>query len=188
MPETKRALIVIDVQQGFANYDEPGERNNPNCEANIELLIAAWREANQPVVFVRHDSLLETSVLRPGQAGNDFKEVITGTPDLLVTKSVNSAFYGSPDLDAWLKANEIGAIAICGIQTNMCCDVTARMAGNLGYDVWFALDATHTFAKSFGDLTLSAEQLSLATATNLDGDFAEVLATVEAIQRISAAK
>ncbi len=180
MTAAKRALIVIDVQQGFANYDIPGERNNPSCEANIELLIAEWRQAEQPVVFVRHDSVLETSVLRPGQPGNDFKDVITGEPDLLVTKSVNSAFYGSPDLDAWLKANDIGAIAICGIQTNMCCDVTARMAGNLGYDTWFVLDATHTFAKSFGDVTFSAEELSLATATNLDGDFARVLTSLEA--------
>ena len=181
---SKRALIVIDVQQGFSNYDVPGERNNPECETNITKLIGAWRARGLPIVYVRHDSKEPTSVLRPGQPGNDFKAALTATPDLIVSKSVNSAFYGTPDLDDWLKANGINEIAICGIQTNMCCDVTARMAGNLGYDVWFALDATHTFAKESNGVKLSAEQLSQATAVNLNGDFAEVMSTAEAIAKL----
>lgn len=181
----KRALIVIDVQQGFSTWDEPGERNNPDCESNVTKLIEVWRARGLPIVFVRHDSTQPTSVLRPGQPGNDFKAALTGTPDLLISKSVNSAFYGSPDLHAWLQENAIDEIAICGIQTNMCCEITARMAGNLGYDVWFVLDATHTFAKQFNGVKLSADELSQATATNLNGDFAEVLSTEEVIEKLA---
>jgi nicotinamidase-related amidase len=184
MTTSKRALLVIDVQQGFAKYDEPGARNNPDCEANVVKLIDAWRSNGQPVVFVRHDSIVAGSVLAPGQNGNEFKAMIVGEPDLLVSKHVNSAFYGQPDLDAWLKSNDITEVAICGIQTNMCCETTARMAGNLGYDTWFVLDATHTFAKTVGDVTLSAESLSQTTAINLDGEFARVLSTSEALAEI----
>lgn len=180
----KRALIVIDVQKGFAEWDAKGERNNPDCEKNVEKLISAWREKGQPIVFVKHNSKLETSVLRPGQEGNDFKDIITGEPDLLVTKSVNSAFYGEPDLNDWLRKSDIDAVAICGIQTNMCCETTARMAGNLGYDTWFVLDATHTFAKTVNGVKLSAEQLAQATAVNLSGEFADVITTQEAIQQL----
>ena len=180
----KRALLVIDVQKGFSLLDVKGERNNPNCEENVESLIAAFRSAGQPIVFVKHNSKSPTSVLRPGQEGNDFKEIITGEPDLLVTKSVNSAFYGEPDLHAWLVGNQIDAVAICGIQTNMCCETTARMAGNLGLDTWFVLDATHTFAKTADGVKISAEQLSQTTAVNLSGEFATVLTTSEAIAQI----
>jgi nicotinamidase-related amidase len=180
----KRALLVIDVQKGFSLLDVKGERNNPNCEENVESLIAAFRSAGQPIVFVKHNSKSPTSVLRPGQEGNDFKEIITGEPDLLVTKSVNSAFYGEPDLHAWLVGNQIDAVAICGIQTNMCCETTARMAGNLGLDTWFVLDATHTFAKTAHGVKISAEQLSQTTAVNLSGEFATVLTTSEAIAQI----
>jgi nicotinamidase-related amidase len=183
MPQ--RALVVIDVQQGFSTYDESGERNNPECEANISMLIDEWRVRGLPIVFVRHDSKSETSVLRTGQPGNNFKVVLKGEPDLLVTKSVNSAFYGTPDLDAWFRQNDISEIALCGIQTNMCCDVTARMAGNLGYDVWFVIDAMHTFAKSANGIKLSAEQLSDATAVNLQGDFAEIISTEDAVKRLA---
>lgn len=184
MKHNKRALIVIDVQKGFTEYDIIGERNNPNCEANVSKLIHAWRQHKLPVVFVKHNSTSETSVLRPNQPGNDFKDIITGEPDLLVTKSVNSAFYGSPDLYKWLQVNEINSVAICGIQTNMCCETTARMAGNLGLDTWFILDATHTFAKEFKGMKISAEELAQTTAVNLSGEFAEILETESAIARI----
>ena len=184
MKQNNRALIVIDVQKGFAEHDIRGERNNPDCEENVARLIEAWRESNLPVVFVKHNSKSETSVLRPNQPGNDFKDFITGEPDLLVTKSVNSAFYGTPDLYQWLKANDIDSVAICGIQTNMCCETTARMAGNLGLDTWFVLDATHTFAKEFNGKKISAEELAQTTAVNLSGEFAEILSTEVAISRI----
>jgi nicotinamidase-related amidase len=181
---SNRALIVIDVQKGFEEYDIKGERNNLACEDNIVKLIDAWRDKNLPIVYVKHNSKSETSVLRPNQPGNDFKDIITGTPDLIVTKSVNSAFYGTPDLYKWLQENQIGAVAICGIQTNMCCETTARMSGNLGLDTWFILDATHTFAKTFNGVKVSAEELARVTAVNLSGEFAEILSTEEAISKI----
>ena len=181
---SRRALIVIDVQKGFSRHDVTGERNNPACEENVEKLIAGFREANQPIVFVKHNSNSPTSVLFPGQEGNDFKDVITGTPDLVVTKSVNSAFYGEPDLNQWLKVSKIDAVAICGIQTNMCCETTARMAGNLGLDTWFVLDATHTFAKTANGVKISAEELAQTTAVNLSGEFALIISTEDALTQI----
>ena len=62
---------------------------------------------------------------------------------------------------------------ITGIQTNRCCETTARFAGDLGYDVLFALDATHTFDED--DLT--ADQIAAVTAVNLHGHFATVVTT-----------
>jgi len=173
------ALIVVDVQRGF---DDPawGPRDNPDCEANVGRLLAAWRERGHPVVFVRHDSTEDGSPLAPEQPGNEFKDVIEGEPDLLVAKSVNSAFYGDPDLHAWLREREIGALAICGITTNHCCETTARMAGNLGYDVSFCLDATCTFDRAGPDgVVIPAAELSRATAASLHGEFATVLGTDE---------
>ena len=33
--------------------------------------------------------------------------MITGEPDVLITKTVNSCFYGEPDLHAWLQERGI---------------------------------------------------------------------------------
>jgi nicotinamidase-related amidase len=182
MPEPTNALLVIDVQRGFDDAAHWGERNNPACEANVETLLALWRRRDWPVVFVRHDSPLPASPLAPSRPGNAFKDVITGEPDVLVTKETNSAFYGEPDLHAWLQARDIGALTICGITTNHCCETTARMAGNLGYETTFVLDATHTFGRTGPDgVVLSADELARATATNLHGEFARVVTTASLV-------
>ena len=175
------ALLVVDVQRGL---DDPswGRRDNPSCEENVAALIAEWRAGGRPLVFVRHDSTEPDSPLRPERRGNAFKDVVDGTPDLVVAKTVNSAFYGEPDLDAWLRGRGIDAIAVCGITTNHCCETTARMAGNLGYRVLFVTDATHTFDRHAPDGTLvSAEELHRATDTSLHGEFAAVVRTADLV-------
>jgi nicotinamidase-related amidase len=177
------ALIVIDVQQGF---DDPawGTRDNPDAEANIGRLVQAWADASRPIVLVRHDSREPGSTLAPGNPGNALKPVVADAPhDLFVTKHVNSAFYGEPDLHAWLGQHGVRQLVVCGIQTNQCVETTARMAGNLGYDVTLPIDATHTFDMAGpGGIRLSAAELARATAVNLDGGgFARVVSTDEVL-------
>ncbi len=172
------ALIVVDVQRAFDDAEYWGRRNNPACEANVVRLIEAWRAKGRPLVFVRHDSDEEVSPLRPDEPGNAFKPEVSGEPDLLVTKQVNSAFYGSPDLDAWLRERGISSFALCGITTNHCVETTARMGGNLGYDVLFVLDACATFDRVGPDgEVVTAEELTRATAASLHDEFATVVST-----------
>jgi nicotinamidase-related amidase len=155
-----------------------GPRNNPACEANIAALIATWRVAGRPLVYVRHDSVRPDSPLRPGQPGNGLKEVVSGEPDLLVTKHVNSAFFGEPDLHVWLQEQGITGVAVTGIQTNYCVEATARNASDLGYDTLFVLDATHTFdLPAHGGGVILADEVARMTASNLEGEFAEVVTT-----------
>ncbi len=173
------ALLVVDVQRGL---DDPvlGLRNNLACERNVAALIAKWRQTERPVVFVRHDSVRPDSPLRPGQPGNDLKPEVSGEPDLLVVKSVSSAFYGRPDLHEWLQTKGVTGVAIAGIQTNYCCEATARMASDLGYDTLFVLDATHTFdLPALDGTTISADELARVTAANLHGEFGEVVMTAD---------
>jgi nicotinamidase-related amidase len=175
------ALIVIDAQKGF---DSPkwGATHNPACTDNIEALLALWRTNDWPVVLVRHDSASTTSPLVPGQEGNDLYDEVVGKHDLFITKTVNSAFYGKPNLDEWLHANDLTKIVICGITTNYCCETTARMAGNLGYDVTFAIDATRTFDLTLLDGTVvPADTVAAITAANLHGEFATVATTAEIV-------
>jgi len=92
----RAALLVVDVQRGLDDVDHWGARNNPACENNIAALIARWRSEGRPLVYIRHDSVEPDSPLAPDLPGNAFKDVVTGEPDLLVTKSVNSSFHGEP--------------------------------------------------------------------------------------------
>jgi len=180
--DTDAVLLVIDVQRAF---DDPywGRRNNPAAEANIARLVAAWTTAGRPVVRVRHASTTPDSPLRPEAPGYAYKpEVADLTPDLEITKSVHSAFLGTPDLGDWLKARGARQVVISGIQTNRCCETTARFAGDLGYDVLFALDATFTFTETGRDgVVVTADEFARATAANLDGNFGRVVRTADLV-------
>ncbi|MFE6081910.1 cysteine hydrolase family protein [Streptomyces virginiae] len=175
------ALLVIDVQKGFDEESFWGPRNNPAAEDNIAALMDAWRTAGRPVVLVRHASVQPGSVLAADHPGYAFKDLVEKRSEgaLVVTKTVNSSFYGTPDLAEWLTAQGIGQLVLVGIQTNMCVETTARMAGNLGYDVLVPLDATHTFDLAGPEgLALTADELARATAVNLQGGgFARVTTT-----------
>lgn len=177
-------LVVVDVQRGFDNGGHWGRRDNPDCERNIAALLAAWHDSGRPVVLVRHDSVEANSPLRPDRPGNAFKDVVAGTPhELLVTKSVHSSFLGTPDLHGWLSNRRTRQIVICGIQTNVCCETTARMGCDLGYEVLFVLDATHTFDSTGpAGTTLAAEELARATSVSLQDEFAQVVLTSQVVE------
>ena len=179
-----RALLVIDMQRAFDDLDFWGPTTNPDCERNVAALVSAWQTSGEPIVVVHHDSVSPASPLHPDNAGNALMDAVaTVEPALTVSKNVNSAFYGDPDLGAWLSAEGIHELVICGIQTNMCVETTARMAGNLGYGVTVALDATRTFdltadVAGLGVVTRTASELMSTTALDLQaGGFARIATT-----------
>ena len=179
------ALLVVDVQQGF---HEPGwgRRDNPAFEANLAALLADWRARGAPVVLVRHDSVDAGSPLHPSRPGNALQPWVEGPHDLLVAKAVNSAFLGDVDLAAWLRGRGIAEVVVTGIQTNMCCETTARVGANLGFALSFVLDATHTFdLPAHGGGTIAADELARVTASNIDPEFGRVVTTAEAVASVS---
>lgn len=176
------ALIVVDVQVGFDDPKFAEIKNNPLADQNIEAIIKVWQRAGRPIVVVQHNSESSAEVLHPSNPGNSLKPYIKVLkPALTISKTVNSAFYGTPDLDQWLKASGIHQIVIIGIQTNMCCETTARMGGNLGYDVIFIPDAMHTYDSAGPDgVVVTADELTRATVASLyDGEFAKIYYTAD---------
>jgi nicotinamidase-related amidase len=66
--------------------------------------VSRWSEAGRPVVYVQHASDNPDSPLHPSSPGHALEPYLSeASPDLLVTKRVNSSFHGTPDLDAWLR-------------------------------------------------------------------------------------
>jgi nicotinamidase-related amidase len=173
----RTALLVVDVQQGFDDGCW-GRRNNPALEERVAELLAAWRAARRPVLHARHMSTLPTSPLRPGQRGNDFKAQAAPLPDEpVIEKRVNSCFIGTA-LDEHLRREGIRGLVVAGLTTNHCVSTTARMAGNLGYDVWVVSDATATFSRVGPDGVLYPAEIVHAVAlSDLHGEFATVVDT-----------
>jgi nicotinamidase-related amidase len=180
------ALVLIDIQQGM---DDPswGPRNNPDAEANAARLLHAWRGAGLPVVHIHHRSVRPQSPLYPGKAGVAVKpEVVPVEGEPVFTKTVNSAFIGTP-LEGWLRERGIERVVIAGLTTNHCVDTSTRMAGNLGFETVLVGDACATNDRVGPDgATWDAETIHRITLTNLHGEFATVMSTDEVLATIPA--
>lgn len=179
---------MIDMQRAFDDLEFWGATTNPECEQRVAALIDTWTAAGEPIVVVRHDSRSPRSPLHPDAPGNALVDAVAAVdPALFVRKHVNSAFYGDVDLQAWLDDQGIKKLVLCGIQTNMCVETTARMAGNLGYDVTVVLDATRTFdltadVAGLGPITRTADELMATTALDLQaGGFATIVTTASLV-------
>jgi nicotinamidase-related amidase len=182
-PASHTALIIVDVQRAFDEWEAAGKRrNNPDAVARIVDLLAAFREHRAPLFHIRHEGTRPTSSFRPGSTGFAVKDEARerdGEP--VIVKHVNSAFIGT-DLESRLRAAGIQRVVICGATTNHCVETTTRMAGNLGFDTRLVRDATWTFDRIGPDGDAhSAEDIHAMTLSNLNSEFARIVTAAEAI-------
>ncbi|MCO4847347.1 MAG: cysteine hydrolase [Yoonia sp.] len=175
---SKKALVLIDYQQGFGNPDHwGGPRNNPDAETNGLRLLKAWRDADAPVAIVQHSSRSEASPLHPSKPTFAFKagfDPIKGEKHIV--KHENSSFVGT-DLDVWLRQNDIRDLVICGITTEHCVSTTTRMAGNFGFGVRLVGDACHAWPKTHNGTFIDAQTIHDTELAILHGEFATVVST-----------
>lgn len=143
VPLTQSALLVIDAQDSFRVRPYWSKRNNPDFERNVGALIAAYRAAQLPVVFFLHSDGDEGFTLdSPHYRLMDSIERLPNEP--LLHKTTRNVFT-STNLQPWLLERGIRRVAITGIQTEQCCETSARVAADLGFAVDFVMDATMTF-------------------------------------------
>ncbi len=105
-------------------------------------------------------------------------------PTEVFYKGVHSALFGrtsaGKSLENWLRENGVQHVIVTGIRTEQCCETTARHASDSGFQVTYALDATHTFpmvAKS--GRVYSVADLMERTALVLDERFASIVSAEE---------
>ena len=182
------ALLVIDVQDSFKQRSYWTQRNNPEFERNVARLIAAFRAVNQPIVFVLHTQP-DGPFAKDGPHCKlmDFIERRADEP--LVYKTTRNCFT-STDLIPTLMHRSIGRIVIAGIQTEQCCETTARVGADLGFAVDFVTDATLTFPIAKSDApgadVMSTAAIVERTEYVLRDRFARIASTTEIEQEVNA--
>jgi nicotinamidase-related amidase len=172
------ALLVIDAQDNFKASPRWAQRNNPRFEDNVTELIRAFRAANRPVIYFMHsDSDPGWSKESPDYKLMSFLD--RRESELLLHKTSHNAFT-TTELGRVLQRQGVRRIVVTGIRTEQCCETTARVAFDLGYDVDFVSEATLTFPQTHGDRTIGADDMVERTEFALRGRFARI-ATVAQI-------
>lgn len=170
----RNALLVIDVQDSFKANENWGQRNNPGFEESLGKLLEGFRKARQPVIFfMDNDDDEHFNPRSPFYRLMDFLKQESGEP--LFHKYSRNCFTTTP-LHQMLIRKGISKVTISGIKTEQCCETTARVASDLGYDVDFVTEATLTFPIAGGPngRTLSAAAVVERTEFALRDRFASV--------------
>ena len=183
VPISEAALLIVDAQDSFKATPRWHRRNNLDFEKNVARLLEGWRAAGLPVFFFLHsdgDPHFETT--SPHYKLMDFLSLRPEEP--LLHKTTRNGFT-STDLEKRLRALGVARLAITGIQMEQCCETTARVAADLGYDVDFVQEATLTFPIPHvvdGRVVdeLPVEDIERRTAFALRGRFARI-ATVDGL-------
>jgi nicotinamidase-related amidase len=142
--DMKRALLVIDVQESFRQQPLWQAVSHPGIAEDVARLVEARRAAGDQVIWILHTEPGSGTVFDP--EGGQVRLMAPLAPadgEVVLTKTSINAFT-TTRLQQLLVSGGIGELMICGIRTEQCCETTARVASDLGYDVTFVIDATAT--------------------------------------------
>ncbi|HVX01527.1 MAG TPA: isochorismatase family cysteine hydrolase [Nitrososphaera sp.] len=176
------ALVVIDVQNGFASkggsYDLLGMETAHYQQVipRIARLISVCRSAGVPVFYTQAvreksgiDLLTKSHKILPKAREERIRkrpicvrdtwdaeivdEIKPAPEDHIVVKRRDSAFHDT-EIGVWLKSLEVDTLLFCGIDTSICVETSLRDAFNNGYDVVLVSDATASGNRKHFESTL----------------------------------
>jgi nicotinamidase-related amidase len=139
-----RALIVIDIQESFRQRPSWQVISNPEVADRALQLVHSARAHGDLIVWVLHAEPGTGGVFDPA---NGHVRLIPplepqgGEP--VLTKTAHNAFT-TTRLQQLLTRHGVTELIVCGIRTEQCCETTARVASDLGYQVTFVTEATAT--------------------------------------------
>lgn len=167
-------LMIIDMQKGGRD-PALGTCGQPQAETRAGELLDHWRDQGLPVIHIRHDDMNPDSPYAPGSPGHAFMDEVAPLPhEEVVEKRTTNAFVGT-DLMQVLEGYGSTQIVVCGVHLEHCVGTTARMAGNLGFTVFLASDATAALSKTSKDgRQWTADEVHALTLAVLDGDYVKV--------------
>lgn len=186
------ALINVDIQNCFVEGSAP---DGLVVLERINRLAAVCREAGIVVFHLRHalPAGLDPGVLgeifpivkesgfldRDSETAAFHKALVRDPRDILLEKPHYGGFYDT-NLELLLSRRGINTIMITGIETNVCCETTAREAMVRDFRVFFLSDGTTTR----GVQGMTRDEVQRASLATLGTCFAQVITVDEMIQKI----
>lgn len=145
-PKAPYGLVIIDLVNGFADPNVFGGGNIPEAINNTQELLALAREKNWPIAHTRivfaddgsDNNIFSIKVpsmlkmLEDAEISQIVPELTPETGELVVRKTVPSAFYGT-SLAAWLTQRGVQTLVVAGAVTSGCIRSSVVDAMQLGF-------------------------------------------------------
>jgi nicotinamidase-related amidase len=188
-----KALIVVDVQESFRQRPSWRTFNNPDIVERVNRLVDFTRSDGGSVIWLLHTEPETGTVFDPVNGYVRLMDGLKPAEDEPVMSKASANAFTTTRLQQYLTSHGIGEIVICGIRTEQCCETTARVGADLGFDAIFVSDATATNPIEHRDAkpgrsveeiladprTLTADQVVERTEYALHGRFARISSVAE---------
>ncbi|HEX9032512.1 MAG TPA: isochorismatase family protein [Streptosporangiaceae bacterium] len=139
-----RALLVIDVQESFRARPLWQAISDPEIAEHLLPLVQTARAAGDLVVWVLHSEPGTGTTFDPANGFVRLIEPLAPEPgEPVLTKTSHNAFT-TTNLAQLLTSQGVTEVVVTGLRTEQCCETTARLASDLGYQVVFVIDGTAT--------------------------------------------
>ena len=165
----KRALIIVDMQQFYFPDGFYSLVNPEQASLQAARLLKYFRDNGELVIHVKHATKKDSLI-------NENVAPIAG--EKVFTKHYANSFRETGLLD-YLKENQIKQVVICGMQTQMCVEATARAAADFGFDVIVVGDACATRDIVYKGDTVKAADVHASTLGSIEGYYGNVMTTGE---------
>jgi len=179
---TDTVLFVIDAQQSFYHRGYLETEETPAFEQAVTRLIQGCQQKDIPVVDIFHQET--EGAFSPASGLVVRLPFLTHQAAHTVRKNVHNALTES-GLLPWLEQRQVKHIIISGIRTEQCCETTARVASDLGYQVTYVTEATLTFPITHNGITLSVNDLRHRTESVLINRFADIRTVKQCLQELA---
>jgi nicotinamidase-related amidase len=165
MQPAKYLLLVIDLLNDYFRQQARLAAQRDQIAAAVNRLAAAFRQYQQPVIWVRQEFAPDLSDAFLDMRRNNVRVTIAGTdgcellPELerhplekVIVKKRYSAFFGT-DLDGTLAVLRPNTLVLAGINTHACIRMTAIDAYQRDYEVLVASDCVASYDAEHHEIT-----------------------------------
>ncbi|MGN6702296.1 MAG: cysteine hydrolase family protein [Burkholderiaceae bacterium] len=174
----KRALIVVDIQNDYFPGGRWPLQGMQAATDNAARVIAAAREKDELVVYIRHEATSEHApFFVPGSYGAQLHpDVENRENETVVLKHYINSFRGT-ELKRILDDAGIDALTVIGSMSHQCIDSITRAAGDFGYETTVIHDACASHDLEFNGVKVPAAQVHAAFMAALEFGHAAVRST-----------
>lgn len=175
---TDTALVLVDIQNDYFVDGKFPVHEMEAATINAARLLAAARDKGLLVLHVRHEIPMENApFFAPGSTGAEIHvDVAPAGDEKVILKHRPNSFHNT-SLKADLDAAGINTVVICGAQSQMCIDGTARASADFGYDTVVVGDACAAKEQSYDGMDVPAPQVHATIMSALNGTYARVVST-----------
>lgn len=179
---TKKALLLIDIQNDYFKNGKMTLDNALNAGSNAALLLEHYRKHQWPVIHVQHimEQPLAPFFVKDSQGAKTHKLVAPYQKEPVIIKHYPSSFRETTLKDT-LDTLSITHLTIAGMMSNMCVDSTTRAACDLGYDCTVVHDACAAASLEFNGTAVPSQHIHTAFMAALSTTFATMVTTHEII-------